>query len=173
MKTENFIYKNEKDFTGTLEERDQLLQQSLDRLKIKKAVKSIEHKTLFDYVGDICEQKYTLYRKPYAAKILNADTTYVGALVTFEDDSKKFYLWTYWGANYNVSTGKETKPAGYYYLQADSAGERHLKEVFSCWVSDKTYYKDISEAAGKDYYDFEGDDFTQARIKLYEYFQDK
>lgn len=172
MKTENFFYKNRKDFTGTLEERDALLQQSLDRLKIKKQVKSIEHKTLYDYIGDTLKWD-TLYRTPCTVKITNADTVYVGALVTFQDDSKKFYLWTYWGANYNVSTGKETKPAGYYYILADSAGNRHIKEVLTCWTSDKIYYKDISDVAGKDYYELSYEEKDLVREQLRQFFKDK
>ena len=172
MKTENFFYKNRKDFTGTLEERDALLQQSLDRLKIKKQVKSIEHKTLYDYIGDTLERN-TFYRKPYIVKITNADTVYVGALVTFQDDSKKFYLWTHWGANYGMYTGRETKPAGYYYILADSAGNRHLKEVFTCWTGDKIMEKDMSDVAGKDYYELSYEEHSKVIEQLDEFFKDK
>jgi hypothetical protein len=172
MKTENFFYKNRKDFTGTLEERDALLQQSLNRLKIKKQVKSIEHKTLHDYIGDTFEWD-TQYRTPCTIKIINADTAYIGSLVTFEDDSKKFYLWTYWGASYGTFTGKETKPAGYYYSLADSAGNRHIKEVLTCWTSDKIYYKDMSDVAGKDYYELSYEEKDLVRKQLREFFKDK
>ena len=172
METENFIYKNKKDFTGTLEERDQLLQQSLDRLKIKKAVKSIEHRTLFDYIGNTLYRK-TAYRKPYTVNIVNAEEVYIGSLVTFEDDSKKFYFWTYWGASYGTFTGRETKPEGYSYSLADSAGEKHLKEVLTCWTRDKILNRDYSIVAGKDYNDFEGDDFWKTSDKLEEYFKNR
>jgi hypothetical protein len=141
MKTENFFYKNKKDFTGTLEERDALLQHSISRLKTKKQVKNIEHKTLYDYLGDTfkCNKSW---RKAHIKKIVNANTAHIGALVTFEDDSKKFYFWNCWG---------EGGDKGHYYYLSKSAGEKYIKEVLDCWVYGEFIYGDISTVAGKPY----------------------